>query len=86
MADGTKLYVAEIGGDGRVQCVWVQARRDKAARPFDPARDPFDPVAPAEFHGAAPEAIRSWLSLRQGSGPAATVHALQGVEDRIDHA
>lgn len=67
MPERRKLYVAEIGENGAIECVWVHAPGGKGSRPFDPATERFDLTGPADFFGAKPEAIRSWLSFRHGS-------------------
>lgn len=65
--DQTKLYIAEMDEDGRVVWVWVARTHTRAARPFIPTFDKFDPTVPAEFSGAQPKAIMSWLATCQES-------------------
>lgn len=64
---GTVIYVAETNGDGHIEWVWVFRRRSRTAKPFDPRRERFDPFRPAEFVGAPPMAMMSWLAANQHS-------------------
>lgn len=61
MRKGMTRYIAETNEDGTVQCVWVDQDGQKCARPFNPKRERFDEVAPAQFSGASPNAIVSWI-------------------------
>ena len=60
-----KLYVAEIDGEGHLAWVWVVRSTSRSARPFSPETDRFDPNEPAEFFGARPMAMMSWLGASQ---------------------
>jgi len=59
------IYVAETDESGRVLCVWVDEHGQRSARPFNPKRDRFSITDGAQFSGARPEAIKSWLTKTQ---------------------
>ena len=59
------IYVAETDENGRVLCSWVDAHGQRSARPFNAKRNRFDLTIEAEYTGARPEAIKSWLSWKQ---------------------
>jgi len=59
------VYVAETDENGVVLCVWIDVQGRKSTRPFNPKRNRFDMSAPAEFSGAKPEAIKSWMLQKQ---------------------
>ena len=59
------VYVAETDENGAIQCVWLDTFGQKSVRPFNPKRHRFDMDARAEFSGAKPAAIASWLAFQQ---------------------
>ena len=59
------LYVAETDENGTIACVWVAADGKRVVRPFDPRRHVFDRAQRADFVGARPSAIGSWMAARQ---------------------
>jgi hypothetical protein len=59
------LYIAETDGEGHIACVWLHRPAARSIRVFDPSRHRFDPNVPAEFSGAHPMAIMSWLAAAQ---------------------
>lgn len=59
------IYVAETDEKGRVLCVWVDAHGQRSARPFNAKRNRFDMTIEAEFSGARPGVIKSWLARKQ---------------------
>ena len=58
------IYVAETDENGAVLCVWISKDGERSVRPFNPERDHFNEIGPAEFSGAQPKDIKSWM-LRQ---------------------
>lgn len=58
-------YVAATDSDGCIAHVWVYVPGDRCARFFDPEKRLFDPEVSAEFVGASPMAIMSWLAAEQ---------------------
>ena len=60
--DRTTLYIAETNADGHIEWVWVTRTGRRAPKPFDPARDKFDPGRKAEFAGTGQKAVISWLA------------------------
>jgi len=67
------LYIAETDGEGHIACVWLHRPAARSVSVFDPSRHLFDPNVPADFSGAHPMAIMSWLAAAQfvSGGPAA---------------
>ena len=59
--DRATLYIAETNPDGHIEWVWVAGPGRRAPKPFDPAKDKFDPARTAEYAGAGQEAVISWL-------------------------
>jgi hypothetical protein len=60
--DRKTLYIAETNADGHIEWVWVARPGRRAPRPFHPAKDKFDPGRTAEYVGAVPKAVISWLA------------------------
>lgn len=59
------IYIAETDPDGCIAHVWVRLPGARCARCFDPGHHRFDPKVPAEFVGASPMVIMSWLAAEQ---------------------
>lgn len=59
------IYIAETDENGRVMCVWVGEHGQRGARPFNPKRNRFNLTDEAQFSGARPQAIKSWLAKMQ---------------------
>ncbi|SLN13392.1 hypothetical protein ROA7450_00182 [Roseovarius albus] len=57
-----RVYVAETDGDGAIVCVWVKPERGRNAAPFDPKLHKFDTKKTADYYGANPMAVQSWLA------------------------
>ena len=62
-------YVAETDENGHIVCVWVRPKVKRTARVFDPKKHIFDHNKDADYHGANPMQIQSWIAakLMQGS-------------------
>ena len=58
-------YIAETDEHGHIVCVWTQPKGKRTTRVFDPKMHIFDPMTEAQFSGAGPMAIQSWLAARQ---------------------
>jgi hypothetical protein len=64
----TTLYVAETNDEGHIAWIWIAQAGQRSSKPFDPAKDRFDPSRRAEFAGAGQMAIRSWLAASTSAG------------------
>lgn len=71
-------FIAETDENGRISCVWIIPPDKKSPRVFDPQKHIFDHKIKANFCGARPSDIQSWLtacsksdelSSRIGSAP-----------------
>ena len=62
------LYVAETDENGHIVCVWTRPKAKRTARVFDPKKHIFDHNKDADFHGAKPMAIQSWIAAKLMDG------------------
>ena len=64
-------YVAETDETGLIVCVWTKPRGKRTARVFDPKRHVFEHNKDADYFGAKPMAIQSWLAAKLTAASAA---------------
>ncbi|WP_109468290.1 hypothetical protein [Albibacillus kandeliae] len=63
-------FIAETDTQGRVAWVWAKRPAWKAARPADARSISASDLARAQFHGAAEDDIRAWVSAQARGGRA----------------
>lgn len=61
-------YVAEIDENGRIVCVWIKSKEKRNACVFDPKKHIFDHNKDADYFGAKPMAIKSWMAAKLMDG------------------
>lgn len=77
VAMAVNTFIAETDENGRISCVWIIPPDKKSPRVFDPRKHIFDHKIKANYCGARPSDIQSWLAassrsddLSAGRGPA----------------
>ena len=61
-------YVAEIDENGHIVCVWIKPKEKRNACVFDPNKHIFDHTRDADYFGAKPMAVKSWLAAKRMDG------------------
>jgi hypothetical protein len=61
-------YVAETDENGFIVCVWTRPKEKRTACVFDPKKHIFDHNKEAEYFGAKPMAIQSWIAAKLMDG------------------